>query len=465
MSELYTGGLDNPIFNGAETMVLDPETHAVAQEALIPPEYIPKVFEYVESTARGIEAMTDPATGLVHDRGKITDYGFELSNKTSPTNVGLQLAHHVVLEKLGIMAGDVAEAKTSRILDSVEKMPNYKGLLYGWYDPRDLSVVVDPNDTNDRRKNGLWISSVDNAWMAEGLAIVARTSTNPDIVEKAKYLLHRMSFAEMYDPSTKMYHGEIDANTGIKSEFHYPLLFSETRSIVYAGIRYFDMPTESLFSLCKYAPPGEVAPSGMRPSDLRTFGGAMFEAMLPKQLFPEDLWSPHMQQAGLNVVESQIRHGEEYNHGYWGFSPCEHADPKVGYRTYGTPEYSISPYGVEGTITPHAVALAVIMVGKRAIRQLIRQEEDFPGLYDSRYGFTDSANIRVSDDGKQERLVAGHILALDAMMTTIGLFSGLTQGGLANYDDEGEGAARLRNAVRECMSDPSTEEGEIIHAA
>lgn len=426
MSEQNTRVSGKSMNNGVEAMELDPETHAVAPEALIPPEYIPKVFGYIESTARGIEAMTDPVTGIVHDRGKITDYGLELSNKTSPTNVGLQLAHYVVLEKLGIMTGDDADAKVSKILDSVEAMPNYNGLFYGWYDPRDLSVVVDPNDTNERRKNGLWISSVDNAWMAEGLAAVARTSSSPDIVEKAKYLLHHMSFAEMYDPSTKMYHGEIDANTGIKSEFHYPLLFSETRSIVYAGIRYFDMPTDSLFSLCKYAPPGEAPPSGMRPSDLRTFGGAMFEAMLPKQLFPEDIWSPYMQQAGLNVVESQIRHGEEHNHGYWGFSPCEHADPSVGYRTYGTPEFSISPYGVEGTITPHAVALAVIMVGKRAIQQLIRQEKDFPGLYDPRYGFSDSANISISDDGKQERLVASHILALDAIMTDIGLFSGLT---------------------------------------
>ena len=448
-----------------KTLALEQDHDPTAQEAPIPPEYVPKVFQYIESTARGIEAMTDATTGLVYDRIEFTEQGIVNNEKTSPTNIGLQIAHIKALEKLEILDSSVADAKISKILDSVERLPHHNGLFFSWYNPRDLSVVVDPKDTNEHHKNGRWISSVDNAWMAEGLALAARTTSDPEIAQKADFLLHRMTFADMYNPLTRLYHGEIDANTGKKSDFEYPLLLSETRAIVYTGIQYFNMPEESLFALRKYAPPGEDEPSDMSPSDLSTYGGAMFEAMLPKHLYPEDAWSKHMKQAGLNVILDQIRYGDEHNYGYWGFSPCEHADHQVGYQAYGTPGHSICPYGVEGTVTPHAVALAVILVGRKAIHQLMRQENDFPGLYNQKYGFMDSAKMFVTEEGKEVRLVARHILALDAMMTNISLFSGLTGGGLANYGDRSAGARRLRRAIRLHMSEPTPEDDQYHQAA
>ena len=66
-----------------------------------------------------------------------------------------------------------------------------------------------------------------------------------------------------------------------------------------------------------------------------TWGGDMFEALMPTLFVPEERWGARSW--GVNhplYVRAQIEHGlDEARYGYWGFSPSD--NPSGGYSAYG----------------------------------------------------------------------------------------------------------------------------------
>jgi hypothetical protein len=66
-----------------------------------------------------------------------------------------------------------------------------------------------------------------------------------------------------------------------------------------------------------------------------TWGGDMFEELMPDVFVPEATWGKNS--FGRNHplhVQAQIRHGmDDAKYGYWGFSPA--SNPNGGYREYG----------------------------------------------------------------------------------------------------------------------------------
>src|ERR687888_56209 len=91
-----------------------------------------------------------------------------------------------------------------------------------------------------------------------------------------------------------------------------------------------------------------------------SWGGSMFEALMPDLFVPEERWAPHSW--GVNhplTVEAQIYHGlREAGYGYWGFSPSN--VPEGGYNAYGVDAIGMNPDGYpsnEGnTLVDHGFA-------------------------------------------------------------------------------------------------------------
>jgi hypothetical protein len=170
-----------------------------------------------------------------------------------------------------------------------------------------------------------------------------------------------------------------------------------------------------------------------------SWGGSMFEALMPALFLPEERWGPASW--GVNhplTVQAQIHHGlVQAGYGYWGFSPSN--IPEGGYSAYGVDAIGMDPGGypsnedntlvdagfpgcpgrepqpepptsayTNGVVTPHAAFLALRFAPEETLENLQRLARAFPGLYGP-WGFRDSVNV---DTG----VVSGSYLALDQGM-------------------------------------------------
>jgi hypothetical protein len=203
-----------------------------------------------------------------------------------------------------------------------------------------------------------------------------------------------------------------------------------------------------------------------------SWGGSMFEALMPNLLVPEAEWGPLSW--GVNhplYVRAQIEHGRhEAQYGYWGFSPAN--NPDGGYSVYGVDAIGMEPNGypsnndgtlvdygfdacpgretqnipppeayTNGVVTPHASFLALEFAHGEAVANLMKLRAKFD-IY-GWGGFYDSVNVDTGD-------VAKFYLALDQGMVMAALANRLTNDEFRDYfADEVEDTIKPLLAVEE----------------
>ncbi len=95
-----------------------------------------------------------------------------VATRTSPTNIGLYLLSTVAAHDMGWIGQRAALHRLHDTLQTIQRMPRYRGHLYNWHDTRDLQVL-DP----------AYVSSVDSGNLAGHLIAVAQAcrdwATNP----------------------------------------------------------------------------------------------------------------------------------------------------------------------------------------------------------------------------------------------------------------------------------------------
>jgi hypothetical protein len=242
---------------------------------------------------------------------------------------------------------------------------------------------------------------------------------------------------------------------------HYGSFNTEPRIASYIGIALGQIPAEHYFAgwrtfpdTCAWSwpeqrPVGEwrtyfdvdVFEGAYRYDDqlvVPTWGGSMFEALMPPLVVPEEQWGPDSWAVTHPLyVESQIEFGlEEAGYGYWGFSPA--SNPAGGYREYGVDAIGMEPNGYaadvdrlthvdpgwddpacpreptpisdygQGVVTPHAAFLALDFAPSATMANLRALKGDFPDIYGPG-GFKDSVNVATGQ-------VADRYLALDQGM-------------------------------------------------
>jgi Putative glucoamylase/Protein of unknown function (DUF3131)/RTX calcium-binding nonapeptide repeat (4 copies) len=397
---------------------------------------------YADGTWASFVAMTDEHTGLPAD---FVDKDGTRSTPTSPTNIGAYLWSAVAAERLGIISHREAVARLGRTVTSLEHMERGGGGQYfNWYDIRDASVspVSPGGDTVTP-----WLSSVDNGWLAVGLRIVA--SREPELRTRAQKLFDSLDFSFYYVPERNQIRFHDTPGTDDRP-CCYDTIVSESRIASYVGIEKGELPAKQYYGPFRAFPDncgietqplgftrtyfgqsvfdGALPYAGMRVTP--SWGGSMFEALMPALFVPEERWGPGSW--GENhplTVQAQIHHGmTEAGYGYWGFSPAN--VPEGGYNVYGVDGIGMNPDGnpsnedntlidhgypgcpdrpakpdppqsayTNGVVTPHASFLALRYAPREALANLSRLERNFPGMY-GKWGFRDTVNVdsgRVSD--------------------------------------------------------------------
>ena len=409
---------------------------------------------YAEATWRSFEAMVSAVDLPTDQIQRQPDGSWQRVPQTSPTNIGSYLWSIVVAEELGLIDTATATDRARRAVATIATLERHEGFFYNWYDSNDGSLLTAWPDSGDEIRP--FLSSVDNAWLAAGLRIVQ--NRYPAVADAALAILFGMDFVffyTTYDPADivagpgQMRGGYWPDSGGEYTEFHFGTLNSETRIISYLGIALSTVPPDHYWHVFRTLPAEfeqEQVPEGptvehfgfdvfegaYRYADLRlvpSWGGSMFEALMPDMVTPEATWGPESWAANHPLyVEAQIRHGlDEARYGYWGFSPC--TVPEGGYQEYGVDAigmnldgYSSSTDRIDvaageatpassaytnGVVTPHAVFLALAYAPAAAMRNLANLVADFDILTD--YGFLDSVNV-------QSGTVSNALLSLDQGM-------------------------------------------------
>jgi Putative glucoamylase len=293
---------------------------------------------------------------------------------------------------------------------------------------------------------------VDDAWLAVGLKIV-RDSV-PALARRAGALYDAMDFGFYYRPDVNRVLFNYQPDDPSASPCCYDTVVSESRIIDYIGIARGQLPQKEYYGRWRTFPDTcdwnwqETRPVGSwqtyfgvnvfegayRYAGMRlvpSWGGSMFEELMPALVVPEETIAPGSW--GLNhprAVRAQIHHGMvEAGYGVWGFSPSN--TPEGGYGAYGVDAVGMDPNGnasnedhtlvdhgwddpacpraaqpdpppstyTNGVVTPHAAFLALRYAPRAARADIRRLAREYPELY-GRWGFRDSVNVttgRVSD--------------------------------------------------------------------
>jgi hypothetical protein len=420
---------------------------------------------YARDTWASFAAMTDPASGLPAD---VLNADGTTSVQTSTTNIGAYMWSALVAERLGIIRRDELVGRLSKTLDSLERMERHapSGQFYNWYDHHTgAKLTVWPPSGAPLTPI---LSSVDNAWLATGLRIVANGV--PELSRRANALYASMDFGFYYRPDVNriLFHYVPETGTG---PCCYDTVVSESRIADYIGIAKGELPQKEYYGRWRSFPDScdwswqETKPLGVSrtyfgvnvfegayPYDgfkvTPSWGGSMFEALMPALFVPEERWAPGSWGANHPLtVQAQIHHGlEEAGYGYWGFSPSN--IPEGGYDAYGVDAIGLNPGGnysnedktlvdngfsgcpgrdpqpppppsayTNGVVTPHAAFLALRYAPGETLANLQKLERGFPGLY-GKWGFRDSVNV---DSG----FVSGSYLSLDQGMIMASLGNAL----------------------------------------
>lgn len=429
-------------------------------------------------TWRSMTAMVDPTTGLPADNitGDLAASG--RAAYTSPTNLGAYLWSTVVARRLGFIGEREEVTRVSQALRSLARLERHEpsGMYYNWYDPSTLQLLRTwPSNGSAVHP---FVSSVDNAWLAAALMIV-RTAV-PQQRTQAQELLSQMDFAFYYDPVARgadvpvglmrggfwttpptgcsLAGNYVHRGPDVYFTCHtYGAFNSETRMISYVAIALGQVSPAHYFGPWRTFPDTcdwswqEMRPVGVQRSYLGvpvfegayryqglqfvpTWGGDMFEALMPDQFVPEEEWGPASWARNHPAyVRGQIAHGmDDAKYGYWGFSPA--SDPHGDYREYGVDAMGLDTDGYtsdqertsvdhgftgcrpakplpqaygDGVVTPHAVVLALRFAPSAALSQLAKLRANFDSYGPG--GFYDAVAVR---SGK----VAKRYLALDQGM-------------------------------------------------
>ena len=421
--------------------VLTPASNAAAAAPL---------HDYAKRTWASFEAMTDRSSGLPAD---ILNSDGTTSVQTSTTNIGAYMWSAVAAHRLGIISSEELVRRLSRTITTLEHMERYgdTGQYYNWYDHRTGKKLTAWPPHPEQEFHPI-LSSVDNGWLAVGLKIVSRSVPEP-LAERARALYDAMDFGFYYRPDRNRVLFHYRPDDPAASPCCYDTVVSESRIVDYIGISRGQLPQKEYYGrwrtfpdTCDYAfqetkPIGSWRRyfgvdvfEGAYPYNgtrlVPSWGGSMFEALMPALFVPEESWAP--QSWGANhplTVDAQIFHGmSEAGYGYWGFSPANR--PEGDYGAWGVDGAGMDPNGMpsnedntlvdhgfagcpdrpakpdppqsaytNGVVTPHAAFLALRYAPSRTEANVMRLARDFPGLY-GRWGFRDSVNVqtkRVSD--------------------------------------------------------------------
>jgi len=379
------------------------------------------IDRWARDTWASMVAMTDRHTGLPADNISGPLSSPVSSGYTSPTNIGGYLWSTVIARELGIISTGECRERLTQTLTTMSRLKHHhaSGMFYNWYDEANGKVVtVWPENGSTVYP---FLSSVDNGWFAASLMVVR--NAEPGVADLANALLEKMNFGMFYNKDARP-----EAAAGLLRGGFWDVQPLPPQGFV-AG-NYLGNGPDVFLGTDVFE--GAYTYRGMH--IVPSWGGDMFEALMPDLFVPEASWAPRSW--GINhalTVRAQREHGlEDAKYGYWGFSPASR--PDGGYSEWGVDALGMRPDGYpsdmertdydagfeggrvgknpsptwgDGVVTPHAAFLAMQYEPKQAYDNLVKIERTLNAYGEG--GFYDAVAVKSG-------LIAKRYLSLDQAM-------------------------------------------------
>lgn len=318
--------------------------------------------------------------------------------RTSPTNVGLYLLSCAAAREMQLISGQELGKRLHQTVCVLEQMPVWHGIPYNWYDLRTLQPLADD-----------YVSSVDAGNMAVCLLCTAQAARShlkaflPDhqsVPARLDRLFDRMQLDRLYDPAAGLFWIGCNGKTGEMDSAHYDMLGSEARLTSFAAIVKNQAPAAHFARLNRTM----VRAGGG--AALLSWGGTMFEYLLPQLLLPM-YPGTLMDQGCRNAVRAQMSSQEDRP---WGISESGYAefDPELNYqyRAFGLPVLAKSGQTAGQVTAPYASVMALPFFPNAAAENIRRMRH--MGWY-SQYGLYEAADYTPSRMEGVPRLVQSHM--------------------------------------------------------
>ncbi|GMK41557.1 hypothetical protein PCCS19_46140 [Paenibacillus sp. CCS19] len=305
------------------------------------------------------------------------------ARRTSPTNIGLQLACTLAARDFGFIDTPDMLRRIERTLDTIERMDKWNGHLYNWYETSTLRPLPP-----------LYVSTVDSGnfvgylvTVKEGLAEYAAeagnetavlksgTETNQlttSLIARLDKLINETDFRPLYDDASQLFTLGYHASADRKETILYDLLASEARQSSFWAIAAGQVPAAHWFKL------GRAMTKSGKHATLLSWSGTMFEYLMPALLmktYRRTLWDKTYR----GMVRRQIEYARQRavpfgisESGYYAFD----YQMNYQYRAFGVPGLGFQR-GLEEdlVLAPYATIMAIPYAKREALEALGRMEE------------------------------------------------------------------------------------------
>lgn len=451
--------LDRPSFFGPENVFFEslkdnlagfPEDQAVDRDKLLALGDAELLGRVAKDTWRYFENAVDRRSHLPLDRIKIS-WRQEIGDYTSPTNIALYYLSVICARELGFITENEAVSRIRRSLKTVEKLPNWKGFLYNYYSTTNLKVATP------------FVSTVDNGWLAASLMVI-KEAFPAELGNRAKRLLGRMDFYELYDAGEGRFNLGYDDRRKKFADSHYGLLITEARVASMVAIAKGDVEDGHWFLLKRVFPKEwtwqRQAPKGQWRTHrgitvfegyylyeglpiVPAWGGSLFEFLMPTLVLKEhELARSSLGENNLRAARVHRDYALAKKHyPVWGISPCMvEVGPRSAYLELGVPEIGAKGYRDKAVIAPYASFLALEILPADVLDNIRRLLDLYP-IY-GEYGFYDSVAL-------EKPLVTKQYLALDQGMILVAVTNYLKHGVIRNLFHRSDGVRKAEGLLTE----------------
>ena len=307
-------------------------------------------------------------------------------NRTSSTNIGLELLAIVSAYDLGYINYKSAVKLISKVINTVNNLAKWNGHLYNWYNTKTLEPLV-PR----------YISSVDSGnfvgylYVLREFLIENKNKQNmQNLINNITDLIKNTDFSYLYNPKTKLLSVGFSLEDNELTDSYYDFLASEARQASLVAIAKNDIPVKhwnnlsrTLTSLNKY-------------KGLVSWSGTAFEYLMPNlnlQRYKGSL----LDEASQFAIMSQIEYVKNLDLP-WGISESafnlKDLNNNYQYRAFGIPWLGFKR-GLENdfVISPYSTFLSLEYAGKLGINNLKWLEAE--GMV-GKYGFYESIDYTKS---------------------------------------------------------------------
>lgn len=317
---------------------------------------------------------------------------YRVCPRTSPTNMGMYLLSAAAVYELGIITGEEFTGLLEKAVESIEKLPKWRGNLYNWYDLKSLKPISGFVSSVDSGNFFCCLIAVKECLRVNGLS--------PTLKQRLDLIINATRLSEFYRERNKLFSIGYDTDNDRLSHHNYDMLMSEARLLSYAAIATGQAPKEHWRALSR-----TMSRSGAYAGAV-AWTGTMFEFFMPELLITSKEGSM-CYEALKYAFHCQKRRHTPFGiseSGYYAFD----SELNYQYKAHGVQKTALKGgMDSECVISPYSSYLTLSMEPLESWNNLCRLEKE--GALDSKYGFYEAVDYTRRRVGRKAAVIQSHM--------------------------------------------------------